>query len=258
MATVANNLAYDALKAGFKSDTDGAELYTFQKVRSVCTKALKNANIEDKDAISAACSAAWVSLKEDSPELIAKKPKKEAVKADKADKADKATEPDAAEKPAKLKKSDAVNAKVKEAEIAQKAEAILEKRNKAKEDEKAALDELIDETDIDSISKDVFDKLASNKPTNYQKCTSATKTILTNDHKIEHSGLRKHLYSIVWKMVSDSLPPKEKKAVKAVKAKNVTKTDSETDKSDKSETSNNAADEASDASDASDAEETSK
>lgn len=252
MATVANNLAYDALKAGFKSDTDGAELYTFQKVRSVCTKALKNANIEDKDAISAACSAAWVSLKEDSPELIAKKPKKEAVKADKADKA---TEPDAAEKPAKLKKSDAVNAKVKEAEIAQKAEAILEKRNKAKEDEKAALDELIDETDIDSISKDVFDKLASNKPTNYQKCTSATKTILTNDHKIEHSGLRKHLYSIVWKMVSDSLPPKEKKAVKAVKARNVTKTDSESDKSDKSETSNNAADEASDASDA---EETSK
>lgn len=249
MATVANNLAYDALKAGFKSDTDGAELYTFQKVRSVCTKALKNANIEDKDAISAACSAAWVSLKEDSPELIAKKPKKEAVKADKADKA---TEPDAAEKPAKLKKSDAVNAKVKEAEIALKAEAILEKRNKAKEDEKAALAELIDETDIDSISKDVFDKLASNKPTNYQKCTSATKTILTNDHKIEHSGLRKHLYSIVWKMVSDSLPPKEKKAVKA---KNVTKTDSESDKSDKSETSNNAADEASDASDA---EETSK
>jgi len=258
MATVANNLAYDALKAGFKSDTDGAELYTFQKVRSVCTKALKNANIEDKDAISAACSAAWASLKEDSPELIAKKPKKEAVKAVKADKVDKATEPDAAEKPekpTKVKKSDAVNAKVKEAEIALKAEAILEKRNKAKEDEKAALAELIDETDIDSISKDVFDKLASNKPTNYQKCTSATKTILTNDHKIEHSGLRKHLYSIVWKMVSDSLPPKEKKAVKAVKAvkaKNVTKTDSETDKSDKSETSNNAADEASDAEEASD------
>ena len=252
MATVANNLAYDALKAGLKSDSDCTELYTFQKVRSVCTKALKNANIEDKDAISAACSAAWASLKEDSPELIAKKPKKEAVKAVKADKADKATEPDAAEKPAKVKKSDAVNAKVKEAEIALKAEAILEKRNKAKEDEKAALAELIDETDIDSISKDVFDKLASNKPTNYQKCTSATKTILTNDHKIEHSGLRKHLYSIVWKMVSDSLPPKEKKAVKAVKAKNVTKTDSESDKSDKSETSNNAADEASDAEEASD------